>query len=77
MTDYDQMMEEKQPLQPNEIIQIFLDPKRDCSEIPMINDCIFLRDQYNAELNAKGGGCTPCKKRSLIHKYSQAIRDRL
>jgi len=78
MTDYDEMEEAPapNPLKENEVIDIFFDQSKDCSEIPMIRDCTFLRAQFNEQTNASGG-CTKCRKRGLIHRYTQMIRDRL
>ena len=78
MTDYDAMEEapDPDPLKEQEIIAIFFDQSKECSEIPMIRDCKFLRAQFNEQVKG-AGGCTKCRRKGLIHRYTQMIKDRL
>jgi len=43
-----------------------------CSNYPNFTNCKTLKDEYQASLNKKGG-CTPCRRRSLISKYKKLI----
>ena len=78
MTDYDAMEEAPapDPIKESEVIEIFFNQEKDCSEIPMIRDCLHLRSQFNEQMRGTGG-CTKCRKRGLIHRYTQMIKDRL
>lgn len=58
---------------PQEVINIFFS-KEDCSKIPIIDNCEELRKNF---ANSMKGGCTPCKKRAMVHKYSKLIRNKL
>ena len=47
-----------------------------CERLPELKDCIGLKKQYEIEINKKGG-CSSCRKRSLMNKYRSLIQSRL
>ena len=56
----------------------FTNPGKEvCKHIPDLKDCEFLKEQYEKELDAGGKGCTACRKKALINKYTSLIKARL